>query len=148
MQTNDLGLRNFSSILLLFSLADQITENDILTGTTTKYYIQESPTTPSTRSTNFQPYNGTSTVNTFQSTMPETPSSDSDLCPPLKEDMDNLTQEQFTKILTHECRYDKVVRPGMNDRPLTVSVQIDLKHIEAVEQLVSVFNTVPVDSLP
>lgn len=85
--------------------------------------------------------------------MPETPSSDSDVCPPLKEDMDNLTQEQFTKILTHECRYDKVVRPGMNDRPLTVSVQIDLKHIEAVEQLVSVLNsntfkTVPVDSLP
>lgn len=50
--------------------------------------------------------------------------------------MDSLTQEQFTKILTHECRYDKVVRPAM-DGALNVSVQIDLKHIEAVEQLVS-----------
>lgn len=52
--------------------------------------------------------------------------------------MDALTQEQFTKILTHECRYDKVVRPVI-DGPLNVSVQIDLKHIEAVEQLVSKF---------
>lgn len=50
--------------------------------------------------------------------------------------MDSLTQEQFTKILTHECRYDKVVRPAINGA-LNVSVQIDLKHIEAVEQLVS-----------
>lgn len=51
--------------------------------------------------------------------------------------MDSLTQEQFTKILTHECWYDKVVRPSVDNGPLNVSVQIDLKHIEAVEQLVS-----------
>lgn len=71
-----------------------------------------------------------------QQTSPTNNATDDD-CPSLESgDMDKLTQEQFTKILTHECRYDKVVRPNV-DGPLNVTVQIDLKHIEAVEQLVS-----------
>lgn len=133
-------------ILIIFSLTNQITENDILTGTTPQLYIKESTTlTPSTRSTQYYNINVTSTAGTFKTTIQETPPSESDECPSLlgKQDyMDNLTQEQFTKLLTRECHYDKVVRPAGNE-PLNVSVQIDLKHIEAVEQLVSDGNGIP-----
>lgn len=60
-------------------------------------------------------------------------------CPSIEGDMDGLTQEQFTSRLTHSCRYDKVVilKDAKDPTPLNVTVQIDLKHIEAVEQLVS-----------
>lgn len=75
-------------------------------------------------------------MNTATPVVPTAPSNVTEKCPSLTGNMDDLTQEQFTKILTHECRYDKVVRPAI-DGPLNVSVQIDLKHIEAIEQLVS-----------
>lgn len=58
-------------------------------------------------------------------------------CPSLEGNMDLLTQEQFTSKLMHSCRYDKVVIPGTKGGPLNVSIQIDVKHIEAVDQLVS-----------
>lgn len=59
-------------------------------------------------------------------------------CPSLEGNMDALTQEQFTSKLMHSCRYDKVVIPTTTGGPLDVTLQIDVKHIEAVEQLVSV----------
>lgn len=49
--------------------------------------------------------------------------------------MDKLTQEQFMAILTHACRYDKLIKPH-TDFPLNISIQMDLRHIEAIEQLV------------
>lgn len=49
--------------------------------------------------------------------------------------MDQLTQEQFMARLTHACRYDKLIKPH-TDFPLNISIQMDLKHIEAIEQLV------------
>ena len=56
-------------------------------------------------------------------------------CPSLEGNMDSLTQDQFTNRLTHTCRYDKLVRPSTKI-PLNVLIQIDLQHIEAVDQLV------------
>lgn len=49
--------------------------------------------------------------------------------------MDQLTQEQFMARLTHACRYDKLIKPH-TDFPLNISIQMDLRHIEAIEQLV------------
>ena len=59
-------------------------------------------------------------------------------CPPVTGDMDSLTQNQFSTILTHDCRYDRLTKP-LTDGPLGVVVQLDIRHIEAIEQLVSVF---------
>lgn len=61
---------------------------------------------------------------------------DTEECPSLEGNMDGLTQEQFTQRLMHSCRYDKVVMPR-GHVPLNVSVQMDVNHIEAVDQLVS-----------
>ncbi|KAK5640700.1 hypothetical protein RI129_009247 [Pyrocoelia pectoralis] len=55
-------------------------------------------------------------------------------CPALEGALDKLTVNQFVTKLTHECRYDKVTRPPM-DQPLNVTLQIDIMHIEAIEQL-------------
>ncbi|KAB0791640.1 hypothetical protein PPYR_03440 [Photinus pyralis] len=55
-------------------------------------------------------------------------------CPSLDGDMDKLTVNQLLSTLTHECRYDKVTRPPM-DEPLNVTLQLDIMHIEAIEQL-------------
>lgn len=55
-------------------------------------------------------------------------------CPPLEGDMDKLTQEQFMTKLTDGCRYDKLIKP-YTEVPLNISVQMDLRHIEAIEQL-------------
>lgn len=49
--------------------------------------------------------------------------------------MDQLTQEQFMARLTHACRYDKLIKPH-TEFPLNISIQMDLRHIEAIEQLV------------
>lgn len=38
-------------------------------------------------------------------------------------------------ILTHACRYDKLIKPH-TEVPLNISIQMDLRHIEAIEQLV------------
>ncbi|XP_076258924.1 pH-sensitive chloride channel 2-like isoform X2 [Rhynchophorus ferrugineus] len=46
--------------------------------------------------------------------------------------MDNLTQEAFLSVLTASCRYDHLTRPPSND-PLKVAFQIDVKHIENVD---------------
>ncbi|KAF5282474.1 hypothetical protein FQR65_LT14282 [Abscondita terminalis] len=62
------------------------------------------------------------------------PPSDPQSCPPLEGDLDKLTVNQFVTKLTHECRYDRVTRPPMTG-PFNVTVQIDIMHIEAVEQL-------------
>lgn len=70
---------------------------------------------------------------TMQQTVPTTVS-DSPTCPALEGDLDKLSVNQFVTKLTHECRYDKVTRPPMTG-PLNVTVQIDIMHIEAVEQL-------------
>ncbi|GLV44814.1 uncharacterized protein CBL_14615 [Carabus blaptoides fortunei] len=57
---------------------------------------------------------------------------------------DNYTQAEFLDRLTHNCRYDKLTRPGGNvtgtfhDQlrgPVDVYVQIDISHIEAAENL-------------
>lgn len=63
-------------------------------------------------------------------------------CPSLEGNvtMDLLTQEQFTRRLMHSCRYDKVVIPTKSGGPLDVTLQIDVKHIEAVEQLVGFYS--------
>ncbi|KAF5280509.1 hypothetical protein FQA39_LY18031 [Lamprigera yunnana] len=55
-------------------------------------------------------------------------------CPVLEGDLDKFSVNQFITRLTHECRYDKVTRPPMKD-PLNVTLQVDIMHIEAVEQL-------------
>lgn len=57
-------------------------------------------------------------------------------CPALEGNYDSLTQVKFAKKLMNECRYDRLTIPVSNG-PQIVKVQIDLKHIEAVEQLVS-----------
>ncbi|KAK9887927.1 hypothetical protein WA026_000227 [Henosepilachna vigintioctopunctata] len=48
--------------------------------------------------------------------------------------MSLLTQEQFIAKLTEPCRYDKLVKP-QTDGPLDVYLQVDLRHVEAVESL-------------
>ncbi|XP_017784957.1 PREDICTED: glycine receptor subunit alpha-1-like [Nicrophorus vespilloides] len=47
---------------------------------------------------------------------------------------ERLTQEQFTTQLTQACRYDKLIKPETNG-PVNVTVQLDIRHIEAVDQL-------------
>lgn len=49
--------------------------------------------------------------------------------------MDLLTQEQFVARLTHSCRYDKLIKPETAD-PLKIYIQLDVRHIETIEQLV------------
>lgn len=56
-------------------------------------------------------------------------------CPTLEGDMDALTQEEFLNRLTHVCRYDKLIKPE-TEGPLQIFIQLDLRHIEAIEQLV------------
>ncbi|XP_066261820.1 pH-sensitive chloride channel 2-like [Euwallacea similis] len=55
-----------------------------------------------------------------------------DTCPALDTDMDKLTQEEFLSRLTDSCRYDHVARPP-SDLPLQVTFQIDVQHIESVD---------------
>lgn len=55
-----------------------------------------------------------------------------DTCPALPSNMDNLTQEEFLLKLTDSCRYDHVARPP-SDLPLQVTFQIDVQHIESVD---------------
>lgn len=50
--------------------------------------------------------------------------------------IDDLTQNQFSLILTNDCRYDKLTKPH-SDGPLKVGLQIHVRHIEAIEHLVS-----------
>lgn len=59
-----------------------------------------------------------------------------DTCPALPSNMDNLTQEEFLLKLTDSCRYDHVARPP-SDLPLQVTFQIDVQHIESVDNRVS-----------
>ncbi|KAF2900928.1 hypothetical protein ILUMI_05251, partial [Ignelater luminosus] len=59
---------------------------------------------------------------------------DEHACPSLEGDMDKLTLDQFSSRLTHACRYDKVTRPDKPE-PLPVTLQIDIQHIEAIDQL-------------
>lgn len=54
---------------------------------------------------------------------------------PMAENSDALTQNQFSAILTNDCRYDKLSKPH-SDGPLDVHLQIDVRHIEAADQLV------------
>nr|XP_022910863.1 glycine receptor subunit alphaZ1-like [Onthophagus taurus] len=57
-------------------------------------------------------------------------------CPDMNFDLDGITQNQFSKLLTNECRYDKLTKPQtINGKALNVSVKIDIKHIEAIDQL-------------
>lgn len=58
-------------------------------------------------------------------------------CPSLEGNMDMLTQEQFMSRLTHHCRYDKLIKPK-TDEPLQIFIRMDISHIEAIDQLVSV----------
>lgn len=60
-------------------------------------------------------------------------------CPPI-EDGDHHTQAEFLVLLTDACRYDKLTRPEVIGPPVNVSVQIDIRHIEAAEHLVSYKN--------
>ncbi|KAL3272873.1 hypothetical protein HHI36_014334 [Cryptolaemus montrouzieri] len=48
--------------------------------------------------------------------------------------MSLLTQEQFINKLTEPCRYDKLVKP-QTDGPLNVFLQVDLRHVEAIDSL-------------
>ncbi|RZC39752.1 cys-loop ligand-gated ion channel subunit, partial [Asbolus verrucosus] len=72
-------------------------------------------------------------IQTFQPTTIQPPFDD-DPCPPLKPNMDSLTQEQFTSKLTEACRYDKLIKP-ITTGALPVYMQIDLTHIESADQL-------------
>lgn len=54
---------------------------------------------------------------------------------PIPSNLDDLTQNQFSQILTNDCRYDKLTKPHSNG-PLEVDLQIDVRHIEAADQLV------------
>ncbi|XP_030755338.1 glycine receptor subunit alpha-2-like [Sitophilus oryzae] len=56
----------------------------------------------------------------------------SDNCQSLEPPMDNLTQEAFLSALTASCRYDRYIRPT-SESPLKVNFQIDVKHMENVE---------------
>lgn len=62
-------------------------------------------------------------------------------CPSLEGEMDVLTQEQFIARLTHICRYDKLIKPDTKE-PLAIRIQIDLRHIETVEQLVRTYKPI------
>ncbi|KAK9711964.1 hypothetical protein QE152_g25150 [Popillia japonica] len=53
---------------------------------------------------------------------------------PIPSNLDDLTQNQFSQILTNDCRYDKLTKPHSNG-PLEVDLQIDVRHIEAADQL-------------
>ncbi|KAL1488943.1 hypothetical protein ABEB36_014727 [Hypothenemus hampei] len=55
-----------------------------------------------------------------------------DNCPNLDYPLDKLTQEEFLTKLTDPCRYDHVSRPP-SDQPLRVIFQMDVKHIESVD---------------
>lgn len=57
-------------------------------------------------------------------------------CSPLEGNYDTLTQVKFAKKLTNDCRYDRLTIPE-TDGPQIVYLQINLKHIEAIDQLVS-----------
>ncbi|KAJ8923205.1 hypothetical protein NQ315_001759 [Exocentrus adspersus] len=48
--------------------------------------------------------------------------------------IDNLTQDEFISKLTDGCRYDRLIKP-ITDKPLTVEIQIDMKHIESADHL-------------
>ncbi|KAI4456334.1 neurotransmitter gated ion channel [Holotrichia oblita] len=61
------------------------------------------------------------------------PSNNGQSCP-IPNNLDDLTQNQFSQILTNDCRYDKLTKPHSNG-PLQVDLQIDVRHIEAADQL-------------
>lgn len=61
-----------------------------------------------------------------------------DNCPALQPSLDSLTQEEFISRLTESCRYDRLTIPS-SDRPLRVNFQIDVKHIESVDNTVILF---------
>ncbi|KRT86783.1 transmembrane ion channel, partial [Oryctes borbonicus] len=53
---------------------------------------------------------------------------------PMLNNLDDLTQNQFSLMLTKDCRYDRLSKPH-SDGPLGVNLQIDVRHIEAADQL-------------
>lgn len=66
----------------------------------------------------------------------QTISSPQGTCSSLTGNYDTLTQVKFAKKLTNDCRYDRLTIPE-TDGPQIVYLQINLKHIEAIDQLVS-----------
>lgn len=48
------------------------------------------------------------------------------------ENVAKLTQEQFINKLTEPCRYDKLIKPKTKG-PLDVYLQVDLRHVEAID---------------
>ncbi|XP_022911647.2 pH-sensitive chloride channel 2-like [Onthophagus taurus] len=56
------------------------------------------------------------------------------VCPELSGNYDELTQTRFSTILTQDCRYDKLTKPD-KDQVTDVTLQIDIRHIEAMEQM-------------
>ncbi|CAH1956482.1 unnamed protein product [Acanthoscelides obtectus] len=67
---------------------------------------------------------------------PDTHKEIDDKCPELDsiKDLDSLTQDDFTSLLTDSCRYDRLVKPITKEH-LDVHLQIDLTHIESADHL-------------
>lgn len=80
----------------------------------------------STTSTTVEQSNHTTTI----SVQPN----DENTCAVFDEKDDKLTQDQFSTKLTRPCRYDKLAKPDTVG-PLKVWVQLDIRHIEADQQL-------------
>lgn len=78
-------------------------------------------------------------VNTVEvPTSPQTLIDLNDKCPQLHTitNLDSLTQDEFLTKLTDSCRYDRLVRPPTTN-PLSLYFQIDLRHVESYDHLVS-----------
>nr|CAH7728395.1 unnamed protein product [Callosobruchus chinensis] len=67
---------------------------------------------------------------------PDTHKDIDEKCPELAKikDLDSLTQDDFTSLLTDSCRYDRLVKPITKEH-LDVHLQIDLTHIESADHL-------------
>ncbi|CAH0563686.1 unnamed protein product [Brassicogethes aeneus] len=59
-----------------------------------------------------------------------------DKCPNLTtiQNLDLLTQEEFSSKLSDSCRYDRLIKP-VSEGPLEVFLHIDVRHIESSDQL-------------
>nr|CAI5826756.1 unnamed protein product [Callosobruchus analis] len=101
---------------------------------------------PNTTSSEAQKVNLTETNHTTNSPQasttpkakirPDTHKDIDEKCPELAniKDLDSLTQDDFTSLLTDSCRYDRLVKPITKEH-LDVHLQIDLTHIESADHL-------------
>lgn len=112
---------------------DDIVPNNTVKPTNIPSTIQttKSSTTPDIISTTEPSFIPTTDVSITTTTA--LPKEDGQTCP-VPDNLDGLTQNQFWSILTRDCRYDKVTKPP--GEPVEVGLQIDVRHLEAAEQLV------------